>query len=513
MSSAVASGAGRIQATPDTKRQIAREVLSLWRSFAFTQAVTFLVAIFIRERLGPVAMGIWSLVQLAVSYSSYASLGVYDGASREIPLARGRGDQVAAERLRDSSFSFVMATSLAASLAVAAWALSQRSSLSAVAFWGWMTAAAINLLQRWNNFAVGMLYVDKLFERAGRFRWLSSLVNAGLTLALVWYGGLYGLYAAMVLSFVFNILYLRYRAESAPPRLRWDSGSVRQLLWVSAPLLVSGLLHTVVLTLDKIVVARVIGLEALGHYTLATLGTGYVMTFANLFSVTLYPRVLERYGKSADARDILAYAKLPGLLLSAYLSAAVGLLWCVAPWLTLEFLPSYTPGLEALRWLLFSTVFFSMVTQLNHVVTTLDRQRRMIAIYAAVITVALGAYAAAYASGGGLGRIAGVTCGAFGLLYVCQLALTLHGQVTFAALVIRAIEMILPVCFVAGSTVLMDRLAPVTGLMSVGARAVLMILPAAAVIAWVEPQLRILPTLRLLWSTRGASGATAHKGV
>ncbi|MBI3251913.1 MAG: hypothetical protein HYZ52_01145 [Candidatus Omnitrophica bacterium] len=62
-----------------------------------TQGITLVAGVLTRRFLGPVQMGVWSLLQIILVYSTYLTLGVIEAVSREIPYHYGRGDDARAD--------------------------------------------------------------------------------------------------------------------------------------------------------------------------------------------------------------------------------------------------------------------------------------------------------------------------------------------------------------------------------------------------------------------------------
>jgi O-antigen/teichoic acid export membrane protein len=411
---------------------IAKDTLAMWTSMFFTQFVGFFLAVFIRRELGPEQMGVWALLQVFVGYSSYAGLGIYDAALREIPICRGRGDTARAQLIRNVTWTFTLATSAAVSALVLAYLLVEGKGLSPVVFWGVASLLVLIPLQRVSNFLIGFLYVEKQFTLAGRFKTYSAIANAVFTFAGVLWAGIYGFYAAMIASFAYNIAYLRWKA---PVELRfgWNNGEFKKLASFSVALLVIGAMNTFLVSADRLAIGRFLGLEALGVYTLATMGSGFVLTFAYMFSATVYPRVLEKYGEKGNAAEVVRIVRLPSLFLSAYLPMAAGLIWSLAPWLTQRVLHEYQDGLPALRALMFGAVFLALTNQTNQMIYALDRQRRMIVVY--LISLATAAFAYGFARMNAWGSVeiyAWAAAFTFFTVYTLQSLYALRGTMSFA---------------------------------------------------------------------------------
>ena len=149
-------------------------------AFATTQFVTVLAAILTRRFLGPVQVGVWSLVQIVLSYAEYGTLGVASATPREIPFYVGKGDMPKAVRIKQATLDFTMLMSFFLAAGLAAYAFLSRPRIPGELFVGLLFAAALLILQQLNNVLIVLLRSFKKFELAGKQMFLSAVVNSFL---------------------------------------------------------------------------------------------------------------------------------------------------------------------------------------------------------------------------------------------------------------------------------------------------------------------------------------------
>jgi O-antigen/teichoic acid export membrane protein len=346
---------------------IAKDTAVFTGSTLVIQALAFVAAVFIRKRLGPEMMGVWALLQVVQGYLAYTNLGMTNAFSRELPARRGRGEgpeRLAA--LRDTAYTYIWIVSAAAAACLAAYALVARERLSAPFFWGLVTLAALTFLERRNNFAVQMLYAEKRFSEAAAFRVASSGVNAAAVVALTWVWGIYGFFAANVASYAFNAAYLRFRARFKAV-LRMDVVEVRSLLALAVPLFAYQLATSFFISLDKLAIGKFLGLTELGIYSIAVLAAGWVFLLPNMMQVVLLPWTMERFGDPAALESQRRFSVLPGRVMIAYFSLAIGFFWILAPLLCRYVLGEYAAGIPAMKAALFGAAFVALQQQMYHI--------------------------------------------------------------------------------------------------------------------------------------------------
>jgi lipopolysaccharide exporter len=117
-----------------------------------------------------------------------------------------------------------------------------------------------------------LLRRDLLFKRRLAVQLSSSVTRGGVSIGLALAGAgawslVWGQIAAVTVTSVVAWSRVRYRPDLRWWRIRW--GDVRPLLAFGAPTAANGLLSTVILNVDYIIVSRALGATALGFYLLA----------------------------------------------------------------------------------------------------------------------------------------------------------------------------------------------------------------------------------------------------
>jgi len=131
---------------------------------------------------------------------------------------------------------------------------------------------------------------------------------------------------------------------------------------VGLPLQVSNLVFMVQATADSLLAARLLGITALGYYSLAVTVKGYVYQTPIAFSVVMSPRFQEKFAASRDNPAALReYVEKPMLGFAfVVLPVLIGVSWQVVPFLVRHFLPAFLPAVPVIKILLVGTFFASL---------------------------------------------------------------------------------------------------------------------------------------------------------
>src|SRR3989338_7556226 len=307
------------------KLSILKDTAVSTSSSLIVQGISFVLAIYIRRFLGPYAFGIWVLVQTYLTYIAYTNLGMFGAVYRQIPVLRGQGRESEISGIKNAAFAYVSISSLVVAIVLVSGICLFQNYFSDEMFFGLLTLALLNILQRVNNYQIYILYTEKRFIFVSKFRVYSAVVNAILCVMLIWFYGLYWLYIATVVSYFYNVYYI-WRSGGVELQWQWNGRLVKELMAFGLPLLVLTALTKLFYTYDRILIVKFLGVEAVGIYSLAVMMSTYISMIPNQFFIVLFPRTLEKFGEQNDGGKI-KYSLLPTYVASLYFSFLIGVCW------------------------------------------------------------------------------------------------------------------------------------------------------------------------------------------
>lgn len=371
------------------RKTIIRQSKTYSLSTFLTQAITLTAAFLTRNFLGPTQMGIWSTLQILVEYSKYTAMGTMAAVPVEIPYWIGKGDSERAEKIKNTAFVSVVISALFFCAAIVLFASATAGRFHREVTFGLYFVAAVVLLQRVNNLLIALLRCYKKFEiESGLMIW-SSIVNAGLIAVLAYRFKIYGFILALAFSFIFNIAYLmqKYRYH-----FRWffDRQIFRSLLARGFPLMLIGVLATGLQNIDRMIIAKMMGFELLGFYSIALMVCAFISNFFNAANAVLIPHFQEKFGESDNPNDLCDFlfnSSLPfALIMPIFIIGA----WIVAPYLIGFFLPKFIPGITAMKLLVLSMFFVPLANQYQVFLITIKKHARIFPVLIFLIALAVG---------------------------------------------------------------------------------------------------------------------------
>lgn len=345
-----------------------------------TQVINVVSALVMRFFLGPLQAGIWSFLQVFLSYAEYANLGVLNAVIREIPFYNGKGDTARSETIKNAVFSFSMVTSLAAALAVLAYAVLDRHRLRPELFMALLFASGLILLQRLNGLLITLLRAYKHFTVAADQMLATTAVNAVLIALLSYRFRLFGFMLAMLLSLVFNIVYILWRQ---PTRFSFSlrRSELEPLIRYSFPIMVITALGAVFETIDRLLITGYLGFESLGLYGIALMTSTYIYSLPNSISVVVVSNLHEKFGENEDPRAFASFLLNADLVFSRLMPVVIGAAFFIVPPVIERILPKFAGGIPALRLLVAGTYFMTLGQNYSQFLYAVKKHMAFLAIY------------------------------------------------------------------------------------------------------------------------------------
>ena len=326
-----------------------------------SQLIGMVAAILSRRFLGPTQMGIWATIQIVVEYSKYSTMGTLHGVAREIPYYIGKGKPEVAEEIKNVVFTSILVSSSLIGFVIFLFALITKGRFSVEVRYGLFFVSVVIVLQRLNDLFVGLLRCYKKFTLASMQMVWSAAVNAVLVAFLTYFFKIYGFICALVFSFIFNLVYIHLH-NNFHFRLQLNFDRFRALVIFGFPLMMISVMTTILKSVDRLVIVKALGFEALGFYTIALMVGGYITNFINSFAIVYIPHLQERAGMSDNLQHVRQFLLKSSSVYTLIMPGIIGCAWTAIPYCVALVLPKYIPGILAMK--MFSLgIFFLALNQ------------------------------------------------------------------------------------------------------------------------------------------------------
>jgi O-antigen/teichoic acid export membrane protein len=343
----------------------------------FKSLVAIVSGILTAKWILPEQLGEFNMLSIFTSYIIISQIGIPSGLSRELPYLYGKKQDVEAEHLAATSKYFML-------------------RLSQLVLMLSLIATVYFLYINKTNFAVGSivigftsfqgLYVSKylkvLYRSNAHFKKLAkiTLINAYIlaaSIVFVYYYSFYGLCIRAILIAVVDA-FITDRWKPLDVKGEWNKNDFVKLLKIGLPIYSVANIYGLWPTVQRTFILTQLGTTALGLYAIANIVQNLLNTLSSAAGSVVFPKMSSAYGAGASILELL---KIPMKLVLVVLSINLFILligWNFLPDVIHTFLPNYTEGLDAAKWMLVVAVVNSLLIFSNLYMVVKKNQLRLI---------------------------------------------------------------------------------------------------------------------------------------
>ncbi|MBY5923315.1 lipopolysaccharide biosynthesis protein [Ferrimonas balearica] len=316
-----------------------------------------LITAFLRPKLlGPEALGLFALLNLFPTYSTYLHLGARSSLRYQVPRLKGQGETEQIDALKNSVYWGSLILNLVLALMILGYATF--GTEDSVTRFG-LVCAAISVVLVWAfDHRMAELKSEERFGTLARITALRYGLQFALTLGLILTLGILGAFLALPICLA--LLYWSAREGSPRQRQPWEWQQFLHQVRLGFPILMLELVSLSLRLLDKLLVAWLLGLEALGYYTLGTMLLGPLMNLPGAAREVSEPKLMQETGYEASGQRLARHYWRPmhrtAWLMPLLILPAVLLL----PGLIHYGLPEYGPAQHSAQLLALGSFFLAL---------------------------------------------------------------------------------------------------------------------------------------------------------
>jgi O-antigen/teichoic acid export membrane protein len=341
--------------------------------------------------LGPAGYGSWNGLILLLEYGIYAPLGTYSALDQSVPARIVDGDAQRLDRVKRAGlFNVVISTTVFGALCLLYFARTQGQIRAVWGLSGVAMMVGCVALTNLSYYHLTLMRSHGNIAAVSRWWLLQGAIGVVLGLALIHWLGVWGLLWGWFTGTLVATLSVMRAGHRVVPLVPSATRESIALLRVGLPMFIFTASSFVMRSLDRVIILRFLGTEALGLYGLSVMAVGFLLTLPDAAAYVLYPQLVRRYREGGDApaaiRDHVHRAMravslaMPALCAIVYLGADD-----VVEWL----LPRFRDGVPSLRILCFGAGGLALANLASIVLMTLGRQMQLVPV--AVCMTAVGA--------------------------------------------------------------------------------------------------------------------------
>lgn len=357
-------------------RKFIRDSIGIAVSQYIVRALLMARGVIAARLLGPYAFGAWSGLSLILDYGLLAPMGSQQGLDQLVPGRIVAGDRPSLTRLKRAGlFNILLLNGLFAALCLSYFGFSTGQLRT---FWGLHGIAAMLACAILTCIASYHLTLLRSHGDAGALSvWslIQGMTGALLGLALLPFIGAWGLLIGWLVGTVAALFYVRAQGRAVVPLSPAPARESLTLIAVGVPMFLFSITNLVMRTLDRLVILRFLGAEALGYYSLGVVALTLMLYLPDSVSYVLYPRLLRKYHQAGDRPEALhGDFERTTRTLALVVPVLCGIVYLAADDVVGWVLPQFLHGLVPLKVLGFGAVGLALANLSSITVMTLGRR-------------------------------------------------------------------------------------------------------------------------------------------
>ncbi|KEY18821.1 oligosaccharide flippase family protein [Kaistella antarctica] len=353
-------------------------------SSVFKSGVQLLVGLAIAKFITPGDFGIWSSFNLILTYTIILQLGIVNGLNLELPLAIGKGDNEKAEKLVQTTQSYIAVCIALLALAGGFYLLFFTPDTPKF-FYGAIAIVVLVTFSFYQDFITATFRTQQSFFRFSIINIVQALVNL-TTIVFIIYYAYYGLLIKSIIVLAIYVALLHYY-RPFPVKFFFDKKLYLKLIKTGLPIFILAYVQSVATSFDRLLILKYLDISAMGIYSFAYLGFSSITLFSGSIASYIYPTMTENFAKNNNAVQLWIYLKknISLIFLGLLILAIIGSL--LIPYVTEAFFPNYIESVPVMQILFFAGVFNGSVIGVNVLLSM--KKWKLIVIYHTIFSLLL----------------------------------------------------------------------------------------------------------------------------
>ena len=346
--------------------------------------MSFVFSVYSKSIVPTFPLGIYSTCLIVQTYMNYAQFGVLNAYNRDYPQALGRKDYDNAAKLKKTAMTFMLLIYLAIFIVFEAWVLIRYHGTIGVdqyktyyAF-GYAMCPVMILLKSFDDMSNATVRMNGKYNKSAIIGFIRTVMALGIGVLGLKAFGYYGLYAMTASSAILGIL-LFHKDSFKGAKLDFDLSYMKVMILGGLPLLINSLIWTIVQNVDKHVILTFLDTDALGVYSVPTMGFTTMVLVPQTISQVFYIKVSHLYGANQDEKELLDKAGYFTSITAVISGAACLFVFYVMPIFVHYFMPMYTDGTAATQILVIGVAIYSTTMLFGNIFSVLKLNKSLIA--------------------------------------------------------------------------------------------------------------------------------------
>lgn len=340
--------------------------------------VLFVYNIYVRKYVMPYEYGIYTSANMLLLYLNYAQMGVLNSYNRDYPQLLGAKNYQAASHVKNIVFTYLIMlygiTFLVLMILFAFLITSQILELKLGI--GLLVNSFFAFLTAIYNFMDNSLKSEKKFKYSSLIRIIKTTILVLTGYFVISTYKYYGLFISTGVSLIFIIL-LNIKFFFSL-KISINKSIITDMIRSGLPLLVNGLIWTIMMSVDKFVILFFMSMEDLGVYSVALLGFSTLVIIPQSITQIFYIKMSQKYGETNNIDVLVNYAKRYTLYLAIITSFIIIGAYYILPIFIENMMPNYADSIKSAQILVIGVGLYSTTLLYSNVFSVIRRNAVLI---------------------------------------------------------------------------------------------------------------------------------------
>lgn len=367
--------------------QALSNIISFGSATLISSGLSFVLGVVSRNILGPEQYGYWVSLSIAFTFIPLLQFGVLNAMNREIPYYIARNSIEEVNQIRQKTFSylitfptFIMLLLLLLSIFI------YYSNVASEYKIGSFFISIIGVLLFLTS------YVEMYYKSIQDFKSVSKLIvvkgitQSVVSIIFILVLGFIGLFIGMIVGIIIEIMIGRQAFKKMKLILDFKFQNYIPLIKVGFPILMVGLIWSILIATDKIIITFMLDAVSLGNYSVALMVFSTMMLLPQVVSQVHYPKIVAMVSK--EEYDLIkhSYKRVNFFLLVISIIVVLFGLLLLPPIIKL-LMPEYEAGIVSAQILLVGLIPLTLVNYAANYFNATHNQKLYIKILVVCIVV------------------------------------------------------------------------------------------------------------------------------
>lgn len=335
----------------------------LFTGGAMSQSMTqLIIGLVIAKFIPPEDLGLWTTLNLAVTYTSFMQAGLISGLNRELPYTLGQGNKKEAQNLAGTVQSITLITTILIFLAGILLFVFYQFNNDKIKY-GLLSITIFIISLFFQNYFTSTYRSNNSFISLSKIQVTNAILNL-LSLVLIIYFAYYGL---ILKSAIVSVLYTIHLYIARPISIRFtiNKNYLIKIMKTGLPIWGLAYIESLASTMDKILLLKFSDLSSVGIYSFAFYGYSLFLVLSVTIAKYISPKLSFIYGMNNDKKQLWGYFKKITLLTILIQLPLALIAFLVMPYFTYSFFPQYIESIRAMQILVCAGMFKGSIIGVN----------------------------------------------------------------------------------------------------------------------------------------------------